>query len=355
MNLDERLLALGVPPDIQVEGGDEILLSEDSPGCCKIRVGSSRFAALNPNLSFADLAIVLPSIGHRFTSLMLKFFSDLPVGLSEAQALQLGTTIQNNLPNITSVTINGFVDDRAHRILVQHLPQHLESLSMDSCRFHDLPSALAQIPDSLKGLKSLTLSEIFEDNHGTQFFQSVANAIQALPNLEHIRMDFIQSNSSEHWDFVFNAILKHDNIKRAEFEHLWDSPGFTFDDATENNIVCHVGINRVKAMLGGPSKTTNTSDDHFQRWVVAVAAFRNQPACLQYLFSPVAMDPAKFAQAALDAINQVDTQSNMEHQQKKRKTAPSGGHKPHSLETGHSEERLRRLERARVFTHHSIP
>ncbi|CAB9505100.1 expressed unknown protein [Seminavis robusta] len=373
MNMDDRLLALGVPPDIldQIDGGDEIEVKEDPPGCCFIGFLGDR--SNDPFLSFPDLQVVLPSIGHRFSSLLVDSFEYTE--LNEAIALQLGTIIHNNLPNITSVRINGFVHDEPRKILVQHLPQQLKSLTLAHSHFQDVPSALTHIPDSLKGLKSLTIEDLQDDRESdtTPIFQSLAKAIQELPNLEYLGIMQIQSTNSERWNLVCNAILEHANIRLAEFVYLVSFPSdgsestdFQLEEATENRIIRHLGINRVKAMLGRPSKTTNISDDHFRKWVVAMAAFRHQPACLQYLLSPEAMDPAKFAQAALDAINQQNPETKIDgfkrkiaHSQARVATLEdalrANGLQVPPLEDGQEfllqlpEQKRQRLERERVF------
>ncbi|CAB9505134.1 expressed unknown protein [Seminavis robusta] len=130
--------------------------------------------------------IVLPAIGHRFPSLMISVLS--ASDLNETDALQIGTIIQTSFPNITSATIQGGLGDVPRRILIQHLPRKLENFTLASHSLQGLSSALTLVPDFLKGLKSLTMADVWGFDAAEPFFQSFANAIQKFPRLESLYM-----------------------------------------------------------------------------------------------------------------------------------------------------------------------
>ncbi|CAB9503713.1 expressed unknown protein [Seminavis robusta] len=231
--MDERLLDLGVPLGVQVQGGDDVAIREDPPGCCVIA-----FDEYTPYLSFADLSAVLPSIGHRYTSLLI-FVNCGVWDLEEDEALHLGTLIQAHLGNLQHATFDGYFDVGPRTILVQHLPRQLLSLAMKSCDVQQITGALAHIPSHLPGLKSLTLEVVdyhcYNESDTAGIISSLSRSIQLLPDLESLCMARVESIDSGEWNLVVGAITCHDKIKVASFRQLYcldsdrKSNFFTFD------------------------------------------------------------------------------------------------------------------------------
>ncbi|CAB9516942.1 expressed unknown protein [Seminavis robusta] len=371
-DLRNRLRDLGVPDDVPVQGGNDVEIRDEGNGILFIGFGHDN----DCYLSFHDLTIVIPLIGHRFHVLWVDVDDDdidlQGWGFPQNEADQLILLFQTCFPNLKAVSLYGMISDETRTSLVQSLPRRVVSLGFTFASAVTMfPTAMSTISDRYPGLKSLEFSYISFDLPGQDtvpFFESVKKLIQDLPSLQNLKLDHVESTQPEDWSLVTEAILAHPNLKKLKFraDHGFDG----FDETTERAIVRHLGENRLKATLRPADNTGTTFDLH--RWVVTAAAFRNQSG-FGYLFSPEVIDPCVLAQSALDQLRfRAATKKYFENELGKIRVKLAQTQEPpcswicfetmlvaklNALESGsqasasvsQTTEDLQRLERAQVF------